>query len=144
MLYERIVSDIKDAMKSKDTLKRDVLKQVQMKAQATAKDLKTTVIDDVMVMSAITKELKQLNQTKDSLKGKEDSELYLSTVQKEEILKGYLPEMMSEDECLSAVGEIMSANPDVIGGKLTGLIMSTMRGKADNKMIKSCIDALTK
>lgn len=144
MIYERIVSDIKDAMKSKDTLKRDVLKQVQMKAQATAKDLKTTVIDDVMVMSAITKELKQLNQTKDSLKGREDSELYLSTVQKEEILKSYLPEMMSEDECLSAVGEIMSANPDVTGGKLTGLIMSTLQGKADNKMIKSCIDALTK
>lgn len=144
MLYERIMADIKDAMKNKETDKRDVLKQVQAKAQAAAKDLKRTDIDDIMVMQAVTKELKQLNQTKDSLKGREDSDLYLSTIKKEEILKGYLPKMMTEDECLSAVGEIMNVNPDVTGGRLTGIIMKALNGKADNKMIKSCIDALTK
>lgn len=142
MLYERIMADIKEAMKSKNMNKRDVLKQVQAKAQSKAKETKLP-IDDNIVLDAIAKELKQLDQTKCSLRGNEDCELYISSSEKEEILKGYLPTQMAEDECLCAVGEILNANPDLTGGRLVGKVMKELKGKADNKLIKSCIDALT-
>ena len=69
MLYEAIMSDIKDAMKSKNITKKDVLKQVQTKAQSDAKENKSDITDEV-VIKAINKELKQLNQTKEAISSK--------------------------------------------------------------------------
>lgn len=143
MLYDVIMSDIKEAMKSKDINKRDVLKQVQSKTQADAKEKKIEISDEV-VLNAIAKELKQLNQTKDSVASKPDSDLYKSTVEKISILQGYLPEQLSEDECLYEVGEILNRTTDMPKGKRIGLIMKELKGKADNKLIKQCIDALLK
>lgn len=143
MLYDVIMSDIKEAMKSKDIDKRDVLKQVQSKSQADAKEKKIEISDEV-VLNAIAKELKQLNQTKDSVASKPDSDLYKSTVEKISILQGYLPEQLSEDECLVEVGKLLNSTEDLPKGKRIGLIMKELKGKADNKLIKQCIDALLK
>ena len=143
MLYDVILADIKSAMKSKNINKRDVLKQVQTKAQAEVKENKIEMSDDV-VLTAISKELKQLNQTKDAISSKPDSDLYKSTVEKISILQGYLPSQLCEDECLAEVGKILNENIGLPKGKVTGLIMKALKGKADNKLIKDCIDALTK
>lgn len=139
MIYEIILNDIKIAMKEKDTDKKDVLKQVQIKVQADSKENKKEITDE-MVLSAITKELKQLNQTKDAISSKPDAPLYQSTKRKIGILGTYLPEQMSVEEIKAEIKKIMINNPDVTGGKLTGLIMKTLKGKADNKIIKECID----
>lgn len=139
MMYETIMADIKTAMKEKDVTKKDVLKQVQTKAQADAKEHKVEISDEI-VMTAINKEIKQLNQTLDAIKGKEDSELYKSTVEKLNILKAYLPAQLSEDEVNMEVQKILAENSSEPKGKLTGIVMKTLKGKADNKIIKACID----
>lgn len=143
MMYEMILADIKEAMKSKNISKRDVLKQVQSKAQSEVKEKKIEMSDEV-ILDAIAKELKQLNQTKDSIASKPDSDLYKSTEEKIKILQGYLPEQLSEDECLAEVGKILNKTVDMPKGKRIGLIMKELKGKADNKLIKECIDALLK
>ena len=142
MIYGCIQADIKTAMKEKNVVLKDVLKQVQTKAQATAKEKKVEITDEIVV-DAINKELKQLNQTLDSVKSKPDSDLYKSTMEKIVILKGYLPEQMSEDEVFAEVSKIKEANPDVTGGKLIGVVMKGLKGKADNKLIRDCINKLS-
>lgn len=139
MLYETIMSNIKDAMKEKNTTLKDVLKQVQTKAQATAKESKTEITDEI-VIDAINKELKQLNQTLDAVKSKPESDLFKSTMEKITILKAYLPEQLSEDEIAKEIRKIMFNNEGIPSGKLTGIVMKTLKGKADNKIIKACID----
>ena len=141
MIYETILNDIKTAMKEKDTDKKDVLKQVQIKVQADSKENKKEITDE-MVLSAITKELKQLNQTKDAIASKPDTPLYQSTNYKIGILDTYLPEQMSVEEIKAEIKKLMIDNPNVTGGKLTGLVMKALKGKADNKTIKECIDKL--
>lgn len=141
MIYETILNDIKTAMKEKDTDKKDVLKQVQIKVQADSKENKKEITDE-MVLSAITKELKQLNQTKDAIASKPDTPLYQSTERKIGILDTYLPEQMSVEEIKAEIKKLMMDNPDVTGGKLTGLVMKALKGKADNKTIKECIDKI--
>lgn len=141
MIFEIIMADIKEAMKTKNTDKRDVLKQVQAKAQAEAKENKCEITDEV-VLNAISKELKQLNQTKDAIISKPESDLYKSTVLKIEILLTYLPTQLSEEECITEVKKIISENEGLQKGKLTGLIMKSLKGRADNKLIKNCIDKL--
>ena len=99
MLYLQIKEEIKTAMKNKDTEKRDVLKMVVDKAKAIVKEKNpTNVTEDIpddVILQAIQKEVKQLNQTKDALKGKENTDLYASTTLKIGILSGYLPTQMT-------------------------------------------------
>jgi hypothetical protein len=143
MLYETIKSNIKDAMKEKNTTLKDVLKQVQAKAQADAKEHKTDITDEI-VLNAINKELKQLNQTLEEVKSKPESELFKSTMEKIVILKAYLPEQLSEEDIAKEIQKIISENPDVAGGRLTGLVMKSLKGKADNQTIKKVLDSITK
>lgn len=144
MLYQEIQGSIKEAMKSKDVTKRDVLKMVINKAQSTAKEQKVELTDNIM-MDGIRKELKQLNQTKDSLRGKETSELYQSTLQKIDILSAYLPKMLNEEETANAVRDILLNRSYTDFSKLNKgmvmkIVMPELKGKADNKVIAKCVD----
>lgn len=145
MLYQNIQGAVKDAMKVKDIDRRDVLKMAICKAQAIAKEQKTEITDEIM-LDGIRKELKQLNQTKDSLVGKEDSDLYKSTICKIDILNNYLPQMMSEEETIEAIKNILldSGNTDFSTfnkGAAMKMVMPKLKGKADNKVISKCIDS---
>ncbi len=141
MLYEQIVADIKSAMLEKNTDKKDVLKQIKMKTDAIAKETKADVTDE-MVNQAISKELKQLNQTLDAIKSKPDSDLYKSTVTKIDILKSYLPKQLSAEEIKAEIENIKANNSELKGGQLLGVIMKTLKGKADNKLIKEIFDSI--
>lgn len=143
MLYETIVCNIKNAMKEKNTTLKDVLKQVQIKAQATAKDNKVEITDEI-VIDAINKELKQLNQTLTSIQSKPESDLFRSTMEKINILKDYLPEQLSEDEIEDEIRKIISINDGVPSGKLTGIVIKTLKGKADNVTIKKVLNRVVK
>lgn len=143
MLYETITSNIKDAMREKNSTLKDVLKQVQAKAQTTAKENKTEITDEV-VIDAINKELKQLNQTLDAVKSKPESDLFKSTMKKITILKAYLPEQLSEDDIAKEIRKIVFENNGVPTGKLTGIVMKTLKGKADNVTIKKVLDTIIK
>lgn len=139
MIYQSIQVSIKNAMRSKDINRRDVLKMVVNKAQAIAKEGKVELSDEV-VIDAVLKELKQLEQTKDSLLGKEDCDLYKSTIEKISILQPYIPKMMEEDEVTRRVEEILSnVNVDNKGSAMK-LVMPKLKGKADNKIIAKCVD----
>lgn len=140
MLYTEIQNAIKEAMKSKETDKKDVLKMVVAKAQAIAKESKCDITDSIM-LDGIQKELKQLNQTKDSLAGKEDSELYKSTLCKIDILNSYLPKMMTEDEVRKMINDIIDAENIALNkGSLMKAVMPKLKGKADGKVISKCVD----
>lgn len=148
MLYSQIQAAIKEAMKSKNVVKRDALKMVVNKSQAIAKEKKIDISDDV-VLDGIQRELKQLNQTKDSLAGKEDCDLYKTTMEKIQILQSYLPKMMSEDEITAFVEseliELTSVNVQIspkIKGMVMKNIMPQLKGKADGKLVNTVIDRL--
>lgn len=143
MIYENVQAAIKDAMKSKDTDKRDVLKMALSKAQAVAKESKSDMSDEIM-LDGIRKELKQLNQTKDSLESRKESDLYKSTMYKIEVLGGYLPTMMSGEELAEKITGILSAAGATNKGQCMKLVMAELKGKADNKEIANCVDSYLK
>lgn len=142
-MYNKVMNEIKEAMKNKEVDKRDVLKMAVAKAQAIAKENKCDVTDDIM-MNAIQKELKQLSQTKDSLKGREDSDLYKSTLYKIDVLNSYLPKMLDEAAVMETV-ELLLSNKGVIHkGAAMKIVMGSLLGKADNKVISICVDRFLK
>lgn len=144
-MYVKIKADIKDAMRSKDGIKRDVLKMVVDKAKTIMKERNPTdssdVIPDDVIIQAINKEIKQLNQTKDALSGREDSQYFHETALKMTILSEYLPKQMTREEVDRAVFNILTGGnyPD-FGSKMR-VVMNELRGKADNKIIKEVVEA---
>lgn len=153
MLYSQIKEEIKIAMKNKDSTCKDVLKMVVDKAKAIVKEknpagTEEDIADDI-VLQAIRKEVKQLNQTKESLHGKEDTELYISTTRKIDILSQYLPVQMTEEELKEFIEreliELINVNVEIspkIKGMVMKNIMPELKGKADNKMIAQILDKL--
>lgn len=143
-MYVKIKADIKDAMRNKDSVKRDVLKMVVDKAKTIMKERNPTdssdVISDDVMIQAINKEIKQLNQTKDALSGREDSQYFHETTIKMEILNEYLPKQMTREEVEVAVANILSNGEHPNFGMKMKFVMNELRGKADNKLIKEIVE----
>lgn len=147
-MYVKIKADIKEAMKSRDAEKRDCLKMVIDKAKVIQKEKNPTntpdIIPDDIMTQAIQKEIKQLAQTLDSVKGKnEDKFVHIAqtTTHKISLLSGYLPAQMTREEVEIAVAKILSNGEfNNIGMKMKA-IMSELKGKADNKIIKEVVEA---
>lgn len=138
-MFKRIQADIKTAMMNKDTDKKEVLKMVSSKAQLDAKEKKKEMSDEIVV-TALKRELKQLIQTKESLKGYEESDLYQSTVNKISIVSNYLPAEMSEEEINQEVRRILSSGNYPNFGLKMKAVMAELKGKADNSLIKKAVE----
>lgn len=140
-MLKMIQNDIKEAMKEKNVDKRDVLKMALAKAQSAAKDMRCEITDAIM-LGGIQKELKQLNQTKDSLSNRQDSALYQSTIYKIDVLNNYLPKMLSEAEVTQKVKELLDSIDKKELGKGIAMktVMPVLKGVADSKITVKCID----
>jgi len=143
-LKEKIISDLKDAMRSGDTVKRDTLRFLDsaIKNAEIEKKKKETGLNDEEILEVIARSVKQRNDSikqyteggRPELADKEKAEL--------EILKAYLPEQLSEDEIRAVVKEIISAAGTVSAsdmGKIMGQAMGKLKGKADGNIVKKIV-----
>ena len=144
-LKEKINSDIKDAMRSGDTVRRDTLRFLDSAIKNTEieKKKKETGLGEEEVLEVIARSVKQRNDSiqqytnggRPELAEKEKAEL--------EILKAYLPEQLSEDEIRKVVKEIISDAGTVSVsdmGKIMGQAMSKLKGKADGNIVKKVVE----
>lgn len=149
MLYEKIKADLKDAMKNKDVDRRNVLKLVVDKARTIMKEknpneVSESIPDDVII-SAIEKEIKQMNQTLDSIPNSSNSDCqnYLkirsSISHKITLLSGYLPKKLTEEEIREKVTEILAHGDYKDIGQKMKACMSELKGKADGSVIRRIV-----
>lgn len=133
-LNEQIKADIKDAMRAKDTAKRDTLRNIQAAIKQIEVDERREV-SDADVEAILMKYTKQREDAKalfsdagrDDLVAKEDAEIA--------IIKTYLPEPMDDIELEAAIkelivstgaqsmkdmGKVMSEAKSVIGNRADG------------------------
>lgn len=141
-MHSKIKNNIKVAMRDKDIVKKDCLKNVLGKAQELAKDMKydTDDIPDDILLDAVRKEVKQLNQTINSLSDCQDVDLYMVSEQQLNILKDYLPKQMNQKEVEEAVAWILGDNPPADFGKRMKYVMKELRDKADSKLIRKVVE----
>ncbi len=147
-MITKIRTDLKTAMKEKNILQRDVLKMVLNKANMLAKDAKIEVPTNDMVLDAIKKEIKQIQDTIDILKtnGKEESELYTESVAKQEFLQTYLPAQMDAETLKAEITAFLDANgiDKTNKGAIMKAVMPEFKAKADGKLINQVVTELMK
>ena len=107
-LNAQIKSDIKDAMRNKDTAKRDTLRNIQAVVKQIEVDQRREVTDadmEAILMKYAKQREDAITQFKEAgrndLVEKEEAELI--------VVKSYLPEPMSDEELESALKEIIAS-----------------------------------
>ena len=102
MLKEKLMEDLKESMKTKDTVRKNAVQMVRASILQIEKD-KGIEVEDEKIIDIIAKEVKT---KKDALKDFEKAErqdLIDLTNREIEILQEYLPKQLSRDEVKAEV-----------------------------------------
>lgn len=146
-IFETIKTDLKEAMKAKDTDRLNVLRGI---LSAFTNELVATgktpqeVVDDELAMKVLMRASKQRKDSIEQFVAGGRPELADSEKAELAIVEKYLPAMMGEDE-IKKVVEAKKAELGVTdktkAGVLTGAIMKDLKGKADGAVVKAVVEA---
>jgi len=139
---EKVDSDLKEAMRAKDTTKRGVLRMLKsaLKYAAIAKSGAETELSDADAAQVIRKQAKQRQDSIESFEkgGRAD----LADKEKEElsILNGYLPQGMSAGEVAGIVRETIvevGATSKAQMGAVMKALQVKVAGRVDGKTLSA-------
>lgn len=146
MLKEKLLEDLKIAMKEKQELKKNVVQMIRAAVLQVEKD-KQIELDDNQILEIIAKEAKK---RRDSLADYEKSgrEDLVEKIKAEiEIVSEYLPKQLSKEEISEIVKEII-AETGASTMKDMGIVMKNAKEKmgasADGKAINEVVKELLK
>ena len=136
-LKERLMADLKDAMKNKDKLRKDVITMVRAAIKQKEVDERVE-LDDADIENIISKQLKEKKSSIEEFKKGNRQDLVDQTNAEIEILLKYLPEQLSDEELKEIIKKVIDENEitsmkDI--GKLMKNVMPLIKGKADGKQV---------
>ena len=144
-LKQKMQDDLKNAMKSGDTSKRDVLRMIDSMIKNTEieKKKREEGLSDEEVLEVLKRSLKQRKDSveqyqkggRQDLAEKENAEI--------EIISIYLPEQMKESDVELVVKkkiEEMKAQSKADMGKVMGAVMQELKGKADGDIVRKIVE----
>ncbi len=140
-LKEKIESDLKEAMKAKETVKVSCLRLVKASIKNKEIDVRGILDDNqvIVILSTFAKQRKEsIEQFKkggrDDLVRQEESELA--------VIEGYLPKQLSEKELeefvVRAIAATGAKDPKEVG-KVMKAVMPKIAGRADGKRINAIV-----
>ena len=140
-LRERLHDDTTAAMRSGDSLRRDVLRMVQNAIYNIEKAKKVTLSEDE-ILGVVTREVKTRRESVEAFRngGRED----LASKEEAEIaiLSGYLPQQLTDDELRALVDAGVVATGAATAremGKVMGWLSPQIRGRADGKVASGLV-----
>lgn len=139
-MREKILNDIKEAMKSQNKEVLNVLRMVKGALQLEEINKKRELNDEEMV-AVISKQIKSRKETILDLEKSGRIDLINQNEKEIEILNNYMPVMMSEDEINKVIDEVISEiNPTANDrGKVMGKISPLLKGKADMGLVSKLV-----
>lgn len=144
-LEEKIMGDLKSAMKSKDQAALRSIRAIKAAILLAKTDGSGNDVDEKAEIKILQKLVKQRQESHDIYikQGRED----LAVVEQEEIavIQKYLPEQMSEEKIMEIVKNII-ASTGASGmkdmGKVMGQASAKLAGKADGKTLAAVVKNL--
>ncbi|WP_330395635.1 GatB/YqeY domain-containing protein [Tyzzerella sp. An114] len=143
-LKERLLQDMKDAMKAKDTVRKNTVQLVRSGVLQIEKDKKIE-LDDEGVLDVIAKELKKRRDSLPEFEKSGRTDLIENLNKEIEVLLGYLPEQLTEEEIQVIVDETIKevqAESMKDMGKVMAAVTPKVKGRADNKIVSNYVKKL--
>ena len=144
-LEERIMPDLKAAMKAKDQASLRGIRAIKAAILLAKTDGIGQKLDEAKEIKMLQKLVKQRQDSYDIFAKEGRNELAQTEMEEIEVIKRYLPEQMSEDELKKIIGEIVaqtgaSSMKDM--GKVMGMAAQRLVGKADGKAIAGVVKSI--
>ncbi len=143
-LRETINQDVKNAMKAKETKKRDALRLLTSAFKQIEVDERKELSDDD-VIKIIQKQVKSRNDSITQYKKADRDDLVQIELDEIAFYMPYLPAQLSDDELSLVIKNIITkvgATTMKDMGKVMGIASKELAGKADGKRINGCVKTL--
>ena len=140
-MRERIMNDIKDAMKSQDKEKLSVLRMVKGAIQLEEINKKQE-LDDNDVIAVIAKQIKTRKESITEFEKGNRADLIEKTQSEVKILEDYMPEQLSEEEINKVIDEVIEqVNPQAPSdmGKIMVIVTPKLKGRADMSLVSKLV-----
>jgi len=140
-LKEKLMDDMKEAMKAKDKVRKNVLTMLRSAIKQKEVDERVE-LEDADVLDIIAKQIKQKKDSIDDFEKGNRQDLIDLTNEEIKILLDYLPPQLSDEELDEIVKEAVSisgAQSKKDMGKLMALVMPKVKGKADGKHVNQIV-----
>ena len=145
-LFDIISNDLKEAMKAKDKVALDTLRNIK-KALIEAKTAPGAgdSVDDATATKIISKLAKQGRESAELFASQNRPELAAEELAQVAVLEKYLPKQMSDEELTEAlkdiIAEVGASSPQEMG-KVMGVATKKLAGMADGKAISAKVKEL--
>ena len=141
MLRETLDSYLKEAMRNKEALKRTVLRTM-LSENRNAEINSQTTLDDEGIISVLTKQVQQRKDSVEAYEAANRQDLVAKESEEINIISVYLPEQLPQEEIEqiidSAISQSGASSLDDMG-KIMGLVMPQVRGRADGKIVNTIV-----
>lgn len=143
-LKQKIVDDLKSAMKAGDALRRDTLRMVDSMIKNTEieKMKKEEGLTDEEVIEVLSRAVKQRKDSVAQYETGGRADLAEKENKEIKILSEYLPAQLGEEEVRQAVKAVIAevgATNQAEMGKVMGAAMGRLKGQADGNLVKKIV-----
>ena len=141
MLRETLDSDLKQAMRNKEALKRTVLRTMLSEIRNAEINSQAT-LDDEGIISVLTKQVQQRKDSVEAYEAANRQDLVEKETAEINIISVYLPEQLPQEEVERIIEDVISQSgssslDDM--GKVMGLVMPQVKGRADGKIVNAIV-----
>lgn len=145
-IQEQLTEDLRTAMKEKDALRRDVIRQVQTEV-ATAKSESdfSGELNDAFYQKVIASYVKKMDKSRGEYEamGERGEEMADKLAYEVEYLSRFLPQKLSEEETrklvVDAMEELGVAGDEKAAGRVTGHLMKTRGEDLDGGLVNRLV-----
>lgn len=140
-LKERIDQDLKDALRAKDGMRLNTLRQIKTLVKNKEVELQKP-LDDIAVVQVVHTLVKQRHDSIEQFGKGGRADLVAQETAELALLQSYLPEAMPETEVARIVAEVIAAE-GATGAKDMGRVMKAVMiqvaGRADGKAVSELV-----
>jgi uncharacterized protein len=141
-LEEQLLSDYKEALKAKDSLRASVVNFLRAELKNVAIAKKKDTLDDAEAVVVIRKQIKSRQDSIEQFTNGGRADLAEKEKNELQVLKGYLPKELAPEEVARIIDEAISAT-GACGIKDMGKVMkeasAKIAGQADGKMVSDLV-----
>jgi uncharacterized protein YqeY len=140
-LKQRLLDDMRTAMKSRDTFRKNIISMARAAILQVEKDKKVD-LDDQGVIEVLSKEIKLRKDAAEEFRKGNRQDLVDKNLKEIEILYEYLPQQLSEDEIEEIIRQTINevgANSIKDLGKVMGALMPKVKGRADGGLVSKLV-----
>lgn len=142
-LNDQLQAALKDAMREHDELRRDTLRMAISAAYNAEKAARRPLTDDE-VIGVLAREVKTRRESIEAYEAAGRPDLAAKERAEAEVLAGFLPAQLAEDEIralvVEAIAQTGASSPKDMG-RVMGIVAPRTKGRADGKVVSGIVTA---